>query len=58
MLGKASQLSKIIGFVAEEVQANIPTDVGNIIFDDDVKKLNYVKLNAILWGAVREQQQK
>ena len=26
-----------IGFVAEEVQANIPTDVENIIFDDGVK---------------------
>ena len=47
-----------IGFVSEEVQENIPTDVDNIIFDDDVKKLNYVKLNAILWGAVREQQTK
>ena len=47
-----------LGFVAEEVQANIPTDVDNIIFDGDVKKLNYVKLNGILWGCVQQQQQK
>ena len=47
-------IKKHIGFVVEEVQANIPTDVDNIIFDDDVKKLNYVKLNAILWGCVQE----
>ena len=47
-----------IGFVAEEVHANIPTDVENIIFDDGVKKLNYVKLNGILWGCVQQQQQK
>ena len=38
-----------IGFVAEEVHANIPTDVENIIFDDDVEELNYVKLSGILW---------
>ena len=51
-------IKKHIGFVVEEVQANIPTDVDNIIFDDDVKKLNYVKLNAILWGCVQQQQTK
>ena len=47
-----------IGFVAEEVHANIPTDVENIIFDGDVEKLNYVKLSGILWGCVKQQQQK
>ena len=51
-------IKKHIGFIVEEVQANIPTDVDNIIFDDDVKKLNYVKLNAILWGCVQQQQTK
>ena len=45
-----------IGFVAEEVHANIPTDVENIIFDDDVEELNYVKLSGILWGCVQQQQ--
>jgi hypothetical protein len=25
---------------------------------DGIKKLSYVKLNTVLWGAVREQQQK
>ena len=44
-----------IGFIAEEVQENIPEEFENIIYDiDDVKRLNYVKLNAITWGAVRE----
>ena len=57
------------GFLAEEVEQNIPKDVENIIFDGDgsedasglsrdVKKLNYVKLNGILWGCVQQQQQK
>ena len=30
----------------------------NIIFDGDVKKLNYVKLSCIPWGCVQQQQWK
>ena len=48
-----------IGFIAEEVEENIPEKVENILVEiDGIKKLSYVKMNSILWGAVREQQQK
>ena len=48
-----------IGFIAEEVGENIPEKVENILVEvDGIKKLSYVKMNSILWGAVREQQQK
>ena len=48
-----------IGFIAEEVEENIPEKVENILVKvDGIKKLSYVKMNSILWGAVREQQQK
>ena len=48
-----------IGFIAEDVGENIPEKI-EIILDevDGIKKLSYVKMNSILWGAVREQQQK
>ena len=40
----------------------IPSEWENIVLgnDEGIKQLNYVniKMNAILWGAVREQQQK
>ena len=48
-----------IGFIAEEVEENIPEKVENILVEvDGIKKLSYIKMNSILWGAVREQQQK
>ena len=48
-----------IGFIAEEVEENIPEKVENILVKvDGIKKLSYVKMNSILWGCVREQQQK
>ena len=48
-----------IGFIAEEVEESIPEKVENILVEvDGIKKLSYIKLNSILWGAVREQQQK
>ena len=48
-----------IGFIAEEVEENIPEKVEHILVKvDGIKKLSYVKMNSILWGAVREQQQK
>jgi len=40
------------------VEQNIRKNVENIIFDGDVKKLNYVKLNGIQWGCVQQQQRK
>ena len=48
-----------IGFIAEEVEEHIPKEIETIICNvDGFKSLNYVKINAFLWGAVREQQQK
>ena len=48
-----------IGFIAEEVEENIPEKVENILVEiDGIKKLSYVKMSSILWGCVREQQQK
>ena len=48
-----------IGFIAEDVGENIPGKVEHILVEvDGIKKLSYVKMNSILWGAVREQQQK
>ena len=49
-----------IGFIADEIQEVIPTDFENIVNENDegIKMLNYVKLSSVLWGAVREQQQK
>ena len=48
-----------IGFIAEEVEEHIPEKVETILVEvDGIKKLSYVKMNSILWGCVREQQQK
>ena len=48
-----------IGFIAEDAKENIPEKVENILVEvDGIKKLSCVKMNSILWGAVREQQQK
>ena len=45
-----------IGFIAEEVEEIIPEKVENILVKvGGIKKLSYVKMNSILWGAVREQ---
>ena len=44
-----------IGFIAEEVEENIPEKVENILVKvDGIKKLSYVKMGSITWGAVRE----
>lgn len=49
-----------IGFVAENVEEHMPEELENIVNvnQDGIKTLNYIKLNAFLWGAVREQQDK
>ena len=37
----------------------MPKEFENIvIYDNDVKKLNYIKMNAVLWGCVQEQMDK
>ena len=44
-----------IGFIAEDVGENIPEKVENILVEvDGIKKLSYVKMGNITWGAVRE----
>ena len=49
-----------LGFVADEIQNVIPPEWENIVIENDkgIKQLNYVKLSSVLWGCVREQQQK
>ena len=49
-----------LGFIADEIMEAIPPEWENIVRVDDegIKKLSYIKLSGILWGAVREQQQK
>ena len=49
-----------IGFVADDLINEIPSEWENIVLENNegIKQLNYIKMNAILWGAVREQQQK
>lgn len=48
-----------ISFTAENIEEILPNDIQNIILDKkNVKRLNYLKLNAILWGCVRQQQEK
>ena len=49
-----------LGFVADEIESVIPPEWENIVLENDegIKQLNYVKMNSILWGCVREQQQK
>ena len=44
-----------IGFIAEDAEKVIPEKVENIVMEvDGIKKLSYIKLNTVLWGAVRE----
>ena len=44
-----------IGFIAEDVGENKPEKVENILVEfDGIKKLSYVKMGIITWGAVRE----
>ena len=49
-----------IGFIADEISEVIPPEWQNIVMTDNegIKKLSYIKLSSILWGACREQQQK
>ena len=49
-----------LGFIADDLVSVIPPERENIVMTDDdgIKKLNYVKLSGILWGACREQQSK
>ena len=49
-----------LGFIADEIMEAIPPEWENIVMTDNegIKKLSYVKMNAILWGVCREQQQK
>ena len=51
---------KHLGFVADDLVPVIPPEFENIVLENDegIKQLNYIKMNAILWGAVREQQTK
>ena len=43
-----------IGFIAEEVEENIPEKVENILVKvDGIKKLSYVKMGIITWGTVK-----
>ena len=45
-----------IGFIAQDVEEHISDDFENIVCNgkDGMKKLNYVNMNCITWGAVRE----
>ena len=45
-----------IGFIADEVLPVIPPEWENIIVTDNegIKKLSYIKMGSITWGAVRE----
>jgi len=44
-----------IGFIAEDVEENIPKKVDNILVEvDGIKKISYIKMGSITWGAVRE----
>ena len=45
-----------IGFIAQDVEEHISDDFENIVSKgkDGMKKLNYVNMNCITWGAVRE----
>ena len=49
-----------LGFIADEIKDVIPSDFENIVNvnQDNIKMLNYIKMNAILWGCVQQQQQK
>ena len=49
-----------LGFIADEIKDVIPPEFENIVDvnQDNIKMLNYSKLNAILWGCVQQQQDK
>ena len=49
-----------IGLVADDLVDVIPKDFENIVYENNegIKRLNYVKMSAILWGCVRDQQPK
>ena len=49
-----------LGFIADEIESVIPKEFEHIVIENDegIKQLNYVKMNSILWGCVREQQKK
>jgi hypothetical protein len=49
-----------LGFIADEIKDVIPSEFENIVGvnQDNIKMLNYIKMNAILWGCVQEQQDK
>ena len=51
---------KHLGFVADDLVPVIPPEFENIVLEHDegIRQLNYIKMNAISWGAVREQQTK
>ena len=48
--------TKHIGFIAQEVEENIPNEFENIVITDEkgMKKLSYSNMNCIVWGSVRE----
>jgi hypothetical protein len=45
-----------LGFVADEITSVIPSEWENIVMVDNegIKKLSYIKIGSITWGAVRE----
>ena len=45
-----------LGFIADEIMEAIPPEWENIVMIDNegIKKLSYVKIGSITWGAVRE----
>ena len=49
-----------VGFVADEIEGVLPKKNENIVNENEegIRMLNYVKMNSIPWGAVREQQTK
>ena len=49
-----------LGCIADDSVSVIPPEWENIVMTDDdgIKKLNYIELSGILWGACREQQSK
>ena len=44
-----------LGFIANEIEEVIPPEWENIVMTDDegIKKLSYIKMGSITWGAVR-----
>lgn len=46
-----------LGFIADEIKEVIPKEFENIVNENDegIKMLNYIKMNAMLWGCVQQQ---